>query len=184
MQIKTIKVGSLQTNCYVVIDEKSREALVIDPGAEAENILPEIKGLKVCAILITHGHPDHFGALDEVKKETGAPILMAPEDGWFFKPDKEIKEGDKIKVGELTFSVLETPGHSGGSVCLYIPGHLFAGDTLFAEGCGRTDLPGGSTPKMRQSLTKLANLPEDTIVYPGHDEFTTIKKEKERGTLG
>ena len=184
MQIKTVKVGSLQTNCYVVIDEKSREAMVIDPGAEAEKILPEIKNLKVRSIIITHGHPDHFGAVDELKKETGAPILMSPEDAWFFKPDKEIKDGDEIKVGELTFSVLKTPGHSSGSVCLYIPGHLFAGDTLFREGCGRTDLPGSSTQQMRQSLKRLSNLPPDTVVYPGHDEFTTIKNEKERGTLG
>ncbi len=184
MQIKIVKVGSLQTNCYIIIDEKSREAVVIDPGDESHKIIPEIKGLKIRCIILTHAHPDHFGAVDEIKKITGAPLLMNPEDNWFFKPDKEIKEGDEIKFGGLTLKVLHTPGHSKGSVCLYIDGHLFSGDTLFSEGCGRTDLPGGSMADMRKSLKRLSTLPDDTKVYPGHDESTTISREKERGTLG
>jgi hydroxyacylglutathione hydrolase len=184
MQIKTIKVGDLQTNCYIVIDEKNKEAVVIDPGDEAPKILPEIRGLKVRYIILTHGHPDHFGAVDEVKTATGAPFLMSSEDSWFFKPDQELKEGDQIKFGNLALKVMSTPGHTKGCVCLYTNGHLFSGDTLFSEGCGRTDLPGGSTQEMRKSLKRLSTLPDETLVYPGHDESTTIRTEKERGTFG
>lgn len=184
MQIKTIKVGSLQTNCYILVDEKSQEAVVIDPGDEAAKILLEIRSLKVHYIILTHAHPDHFGAVDEIKKITGALLLMNPEDSWFFKPDKEIKEGEEIRFGGLTLKVLHTPGHSKGSICLYTIGYLFSGDTLFSQGCGRTDLPGGSMDEMRRSLKRLSTLPDETLVYPGHDEATTIRQEKERGTLG
>ncbi|NQT29152.1 MAG: MBL fold metallo-hydrolase [Candidatus Saganbacteria bacterium] len=184
MQIKTVKVGSLQTNCYIVIDDKSREAIVIDPGDEAQKIVAAIKGLKVKYIVITHGHPDHFGAIDQVKKTTGAAILMNPADAWFFKPDQEIAEGDQIKFGDIVLEVLQTPGHSEGGVCLYTPGYLFAGDTLFSTAHGRVDLPGGSMKKMLNSLKRLGALPPNTQVFPGHDESTTIALEKERGTLG
>lgn len=95
-----------------------------------------------------------------------------------------MKDGDEVRIGALSLKVLHTPGHSKGSVCLYMPGHLFSGDTLFSTTWGRTDLPGGSEMEMRQSLRKLSLLPDDTVVYPGHDETTTIGKEKERGTLG
>jgi hydroxyacylglutathione hydrolase len=184
MQIKTIKVGSLQTNCFILIDEKSKEAVVIDPGDEAERILPEISGLKVRYIILTHGHPDHFGAIDEIKKATGASLLMHPADSWFFKPDQALNEGDEVKFGDIVLKVLHTPGHSKGCICLQTGEHLYSGDTLFAWGCGRTDLPGGSTADMRKSLKRLSGLPDNTQVYPGHDEFTTIKDEKERGTFG
>ena len=184
MLIKTIKVGDLQTNCYIVIDEKSREAVVIDPGDEASKILSAIKDLKVRYIILTHGHPDHFGAMDVLKKATRAPLLMNSEDGWFFKPDQELREGDEIRFGELVFKVLHTPGHSKGGICLYSDGFLFSGDTLFSQGCGRIDLPGGSREEMEKSLKRLASLPDETQVFPGHDELTTIREEKERGTLG
>lgn len=184
MIIKTIKVGSLQTNCYVIVDEKTGEAVVIDPGDEAAKILPALEGLKVRHIIVTHGHPDHFGAIDEVKKATGAPLLMHGGDEWFLVPDLVLKEGDEIKFGELSLKVLHTPGHSPGGICLYREGHLFSGDTLFAEAHGRVDIPGASAAAMRESLQRLSRLPDDTIVYPGHDETTTIRQEKERGTLG
>ena len=184
MLIKTIKVGSLQTNCYIVIDEPSNEAIIIDPGDEAGRILPETRGLKIRYIIITHGHPDHFGAIDEVKKKTGALLLANPADNWFFNPDQELKEGDEVVFGGITLKVLQTPGHSKGCICLYTPGHLFSGDTLFSGTCGRTDLPGGSSAEMSSSLMRLSTLPDETKVYPGHDEFTTIKDEKERGTFG
>ncbi len=190
MKIKTIKVGNLETNCYIVIDENSSEAAVIDPGDEEEKILPEIKGLKVRYIVLTHGHPDHFGAIDDLIKATGAPVLVSAEDSWFVKPDQELKDGQEIKFGSIVLKVLHTPGHSRGSVCLYLPagrqgtaGYLFSGDTLFSEGHGRTDLPGGSLPEMERSLKRLSQLPDDTVVFPGHDEATTILREKERGTL-
>jgi glyoxylase-like metal-dependent hydrolase (beta-lactamase superfamily II) len=184
MLIKTIKVGDLQTNCYIVIDEKSNEAVIIDPGDEASEILRELKNLKIRYIILTHGHPDHFGAVNNIKAKTGAPLLMHPADNWFFKPDKELSEGQEIKFGEISLKVLHTPGHTKGGVCLYANGHLFSGDTLFSEAHGRTDLPGGSIEEMRKSLKRLASLPDETRVYPGHDEETTIGLEKERGTLG
>lgn len=184
MIIKTIKVGDLQTNCYIVIDEESREAAIVDPGGEASKILPEIKGFKIRYIILTHGHPDHFGAIDELKKATQAPVLIHPADSWFIKPDRELKDGDEIKFGGLSLKVIHTPGHSKGGICLYGNGYLFSGDTLFSEGFGRTDLPGGSRDEMKRSLKRLSALPDETLVYPGHDESTTIKKEKERGFLG
>ncbi|MDD5382921.1 MAG: MBL fold metallo-hydrolase [Candidatus Margulisbacteria bacterium] len=184
MKFKTVKVGNLRTNCYIIFDEHNGEGVIVDPGDEAAKILPEIAELKVRYIIITHGHPDHFGALDELKKKTGAPLLMNSGDNWFFNPDRTIKEGDEISFGRVTLKVLQTPGHSRGGVCLYAPGYLFSGDTLFAGTCGRTDLPGGSAEAMAKSLKKLAQLPGETMVFPGHDEFTTIQQEKERGTLG
>ena len=183
MKIITVKVGSLQTNCYIVIDEKTKEALVIDPGDEPEKIISQLAGLKVRYIVLTHGHPDHFGALDAVKEKTKALLLMSAEDDWFFRPDKKLNDGDKIKIGALSFEVLHTPGHSPGSICLYSRGHLFSGDTLFSTTHGRTDLPGGSREAMQKSLQRLVALPDDTLVYPGHDESTSIGQEKERGTL-
>jgi len=183
MKIKTIKVGSLLTNCYIVIDEKSSEAVVIDPGDEGGKILPEIKGLKVRYTILTHGHPDHFGAIDDLSRATGAPLLFNSADSWFFKPEEDLKEGQEIRFGGISLKVMHTPGHSRGSICLYTAGYLFSGDTLFSEGHGRTDLPGGSMPEMERSLRKLSELPDDTVVFPGHDEPTTILQEKERGTL-
>jgi len=173
----------LQTNCYIVVDEKSTEAIIIDPGDEAAKILPNLAGLSIRYIVITHGHPDHFGALDEIKKQTRVPVLIHPDDNWFIEGDNNLKDGDEIKFGSLTLKVIHTPGHSQGSLCLYLPGHLFSGDTLFSTTHGRVDLPGSSPRAMRQSLKTLAALPDDTIVYPGHDETTTIGQEKERGTL-
>lgn len=184
MLIKTIKVGSLQTNCYILSDEATREAVVIDPGDEAKLILPALQGLKVKAIVLTHGHPDHFGAVAEVKKATGAPLLMNWDDGWFLKPDGQLNEGQEIAIGKTLIKVIATPGHSLGSVCLLVDDQLFSGDTLFADTYGRTDLPGGSEKAMQKSLRKLAALPIATPVYPGHGEATTIGQEKERGTLG
>jgi len=181
MQIKTIKVGPLRTNCYVVVDEKSGEAVVIDPGDEAEKILPEIKGLKIRAIIVTHGHMDHFGAVSAIKQATGARLLMHPADNWFIVPDQNI--GDKIFFGSITFDVIPTPGHSPGGFCLYTKGFLFSGDTLFANTYGRTDLPGSCEADMLRSLKRLAQLPDDTRVLPGHGDCTSIALEKERGTL-
>jgi glyoxylase-like metal-dependent hydrolase (beta-lactamase superfamily II) len=184
MKITTIKVGSLQTNCYILSDEASGEAVVIDPGDEARKLLAAVQGLKVLYIVLTHGHPDHFGAIDELKKKTGAQLLGHPADNWFLKQDQEIKEGDTISFGQEKLKVYHTPGHSQGSICLYTPGHLFSGDTLFYSDHGRTDLPGGSGDEMKHSLKRLAGLPAETKVYPGHEAFTTIGQERERGTLG
>ncbi len=172
MLIKTIKVGSLQTNCYILTDEASGEAVVIDPGDEADLILPEVKELNVKAIILTHGHPDHFGALAEVKKATGVPLYQS------------LNEGEEIVIGKCIIKVIATPGHSLDSICLYVDAQLFSGDTLFYKDHGRTDLSGGSALAMRQSLKRLAGLPPETVVYPGHGRPTTIRAEKENGTLG
>jgi len=184
MKIKTIKVSILRTNCYIIIDEPANEAIVIDPGDEADEIIPHLEGLKVKYIVITHGHWDHVGAVEEIKKFTNAPVAMSLGDDWFALPDKELKDGDILTIGQLKFKVIHTPGHSKACICLYTTGHLFSGDTLFAGTCGRMDLPGGSQTDMVKSLKRLTNLPDDTIVYPGHGETTTIAQEKERGTLG
>lgn len=184
MLIKTIKVGSLQTNCYIITDEATKEAAVIDPGDEANLILPEIEGLKVKAIFLTHGHPDHFGAVDELKILTKAPLYMNWDDGWFLEPDAQLNESQEIKIGSLTFKVIATPGHSLGGVCLLVEDCLFSGDTLFFGTWGRTDLPGGSEAAMQKSLRRLGTLPPATRVFPGHGRPTTIQQEKEQGTIG
>ncbi|MDI6731644.1 MAG: MBL fold metallo-hydrolase [Candidatus Margulisbacteria bacterium] len=174
MQIKTIKVGELQTNCFIVIDESTKDAVVIDPGDEAGKILAELKGLKVKKLIITHGHYDHVGAVKELKKRLRADVLMHPDDAWLFQPDVFVNDGDEINFGNLALKAIHTPGHTPGGICLYLDGHLFSGDTLFAGTYGRTDLPGGSEGLMAQSLKKLAKLPPSTKVYPGHGGQTTI----------
>jgi len=184
MNIQTIKVGSLQTNCYIVSDPVTKEAIVVDPGDEPEEILPEIGSLNIRYIVITHGHWDHIGAVSALKKATKAKVLMQAKATYSLKPDQEIKEGDEVVFGQTKLKVLATPGHSPGGICLYSDKHLFSGDTLFYGTYGRTDLLGSSQKDMEASLKRLATLPDDTIVYPGHGRSTTIKQEKEQGTLG
>lgn len=199
MKIKTIVVGPLQVNCYIAYDEGTKEAMVIDPGDEPDMIMDLIEqaGLKVKLILLTHGHFDHVGAVDDMKELTGAPILIHRKDKeiysqanthaymWGFRignppePDKFIDEGDEVKIGELQFQVLHTPGHTQGSICLYGMGTVFSGDTLFRDSIGRTDLPGGDMSSMGNSFRRLMKLPHDTIVYSGHGEKTTIGREKQ-----
>ncbi|MBI5699557.1 MBL fold metallo-hydrolase [Candidatus Saganbacteria bacterium] len=176
MNIKTIKVGELRTNCYIVSDDK--EALVIDPGFEIEKIAPEIAGLKVKAIVLTHGHYDHvteaFGL--------GAPIWIGEKDEFMLlhstgkKADRPLKDGEMLQG----FKIILTPGHTPGGICLYNEKEkvIFTGDTLFAGDHGRTDLPGGSESEILSSLKKLLDLPPETRVYPGHGRPTTIGDEQ------
>lgn len=184
MQIKTIKVGELQTNCYILIDEQSNQAVIIDPGDEAEKILPEIKELSIRYIIITHGHYDHIQAVGFVKNQTKAEVLMNAKAAYGLKPDLTVKDGDEISFGKIVLKVIETPGHSPGAICLYTDKHLFSGDTLFHSTYGRVDLPGSSPQAMAASLKRLATLPDETKVFPGHGWSTTIGEEKKRGTLG
>ncbi|HLC16780.1 MAG TPA: MBL fold metallo-hydrolase [Thermodesulfovibrionia bacterium] len=198
MIIKSLTVGSLQVNCYIVYDEATKDAIVIDPGDEPDMVMDLIEevNLKVNFILLTHGHFDHIGAVDDMKGFTGAPILLHKADKhlysqanvhasmWGFRignlpePERFIEEGDEIKAGALEFRVLHTPGHTHGSSCFYGMGVLFSGDTLFRDSIGRTDLPGGDMLAMGDSFRKLMELPLDTVVYCGHGPATTIGREK------
>lgn len=191
MLIKTLPVGQLETNCYVVTDEASLQCAVIDPGDESSTILNylEANHLHCTHILITHGHFDHTMAVRAVQEETGAQVYMHEKDAHatpelanmkFNPPDGTIfyQEGDEIAVGALCFRVLETPGHSEGSVCLLCEDAIFTGDTLFAGSCGRTDFPGSDPAKMAASLTRLYQLEGDFEVYPGHMDTSSLERER------
>ena len=191
MFIKCLPVGHLMTNCYVVGDETSRLCAVIDPGDESNTILDYLEDnhLKCEAILLTHGHYDHVGAVETVQEETGATVYMHPADAGsavgsdmfaYEPPDGSImlREGSQIQVGPLTFDTLETPGHTPGGVTFRCENALFTGDTLFQGSCGRTDLPGGSGADMLRSLRRLAELDGDYRVFPGHGEETTLERER------
>jgi len=197
-----LAVGALQCNCSVIGDEATREAMVIDPGDDIEDLLAIIRkhNLQVKQIVITHAHIDHVGGAMKLRTATGAPILLNQNDYALLKMldvqaawigvatpgnveiDHSLANGENVTAGSITASVLQTPGHTEGSICLYFPTEkkLIAGDTLFAGSIGRTDLPGGSYPKILRSLhdTVLA-LPDDTVVIPGHGPITTIGNERE-----
>jgi hydroxyacylglutathione hydrolase len=197
-----IPVGPLRCNCSIIGDEATLEAMVIDPGDDISKIvaLLEKHKLTVKQIVITHAHIDHVGGAMKLRALTGAPILlnendyallkmldvqaawlgMSPPDG--VEIDQNLAHGDSLKTGSLEATVLHTPGHTEGSVCLYFPAEkkLIAGDTLFAGSIGRTDLPGGSMEKILRSLKgKLLELPDETLVVPGHGSLTTIGDERE-----
>lgn len=188
MKIDTLVLGQLQTNCYLVAD-KDGAAVVIDPAAAPELILQTAreKGLQIRAVFLTHGHFDHVGGVRGVAEALRCPVWMheneltLPEyltDGKLYYTDG-YDEGDTVTVGKLTFSVLHTPGHTPGSVCLRCGTALFSGDTLFAGSCGRTDFSGGSGAEMCKSLRRLAEIPDNLAVYPGHGEETTLARERE-----
>jgi hydroxyacylglutathione hydrolase len=214
-----LPVGMLQCNCHIVGDPHTREAIVIDPGDDDAEILSVIERhrLKVTAIVVTHTHIDHVGGLHHLQEATGAPVYLHGDDLGLYRMleqqaawlrwktpepariDQLVREGDVIRWGRYQGQILHTPGHTQGSICLYMPsdlpmapgdgapaqgtksgtGQLFAGDTLFAGSIGRTDLWGGSFEEIINSLMgKVLALPDSTIVYPGHGEATTIGKER------
>jgi hydroxyacylglutathione hydrolase len=197
-----LPVGMLQCNCSIFGDEQTREALVVDPGDEIAQILEVLgrHGLTVKSIVITHAHIDHIGGAQKLKQATGAPVYMNLNDSelqrmldaqatWLGMPpveqveiDVPVKDGDKLLVGASEIQVLHTPGHTQGSISLFMPGEgkLVAGDTLFRDSIGRTDLPGGDSKQIIRSIhEKLMPLPDETIVIPGHGENTTIGREKQ-----
>ncbi len=198
-----LPVGLLQCNCSIFGDEQTREALVIDPGDNIDDILAVLEkhALRVKAIVITHAHIDHIGGAAKLKAATGAPVLMNQDDqelydhldvqaSWLGMEtptraaiDDAARDGDVLRLGAADFRVLHTPGHTQGSISLWIPAEnkLIAGDTLFRDSIGRTDLPGGNPRQILRSIEdKLLGLPEETVVVPGHGPNTTIGREKER----
>lgn len=190
MLIKTIPVGRLAANCYVVSDEDTLLCAVVDPGDEPSAILDYIEENRLCCrlILLTHGHADHVSAAAALAKETGAQVCMSKRDvrvplgtGDGFVPPENTQfctDGEKLHVGGLVFTVIETPGHTPGGLTFRCEDALFTGDTLFSGSCGRTDLPGGSMPAMLASLARLAALDGDFEVYPGHMDSTTLQAER------
>ena len=197
MLIKTLPVGQLETNCYVVTDENALVCAVIDPGDESNTILDYIEDNKLSckAILITHAHFDHVSAVNAMLEATGAELYMCEKDlelaktgasGRFTPPENThfYKDGDEVKVAGLTFKVMETPGHTPGGVTLICGDALFTGDTLFRGSCGRTDLPGGDMRAELRSLKRIASLEGDYEVYPGHAESSMLSIAREHNPYG
>lgn len=187
MKIMSLELGSYGTNCYIVYDENTKNAAVIDPGAEADYIMKyvEKEGLSVKLILLTHGHFDHTGAVDELRSLTGAEVRVHEKDYKDRLGNIDMSayanyfgEGDDIKLDSLSFKVLNTPGHTPGSCVFLIDGVMLSGDTLFAGSCGRTDFPGGSWEQMMESLKRLSQLDGDYSVLPGHMGATTLSRER------
>ncbi|MCJ7807470.1 MAG: MBL fold metallo-hydrolase [Dehalococcoidia bacterium] len=203
MLFRALELGPFLANCYIVGSDRTGEGIIIDPVAEAETIMDNVRqlGLTIKLIIATHSHPDHIMALGQIKEETGAPFAMHEAEsagmiasgmarvmGMFMsgsaeplpKPDMLLKDGEAIEVGDLSFTVLHTPGHSPGGISLYGQGMVFVGDTLFNFSIGRTDFPGCSHQQLIESInSKLLTLPDETIVYPGHGPQTTIRAERQ-----
>ena len=193
IDIQTLVLGELQTNCYLVSLPGSNDVVVIDPGDDIPMLKAALAGKNVCGVLITHAHYDHILGLPALKDdpiyvhEADAPALTdavrncAP--AHYAQPSvpatHTVRDVDVITLAGISFTVLHTPGHTKGSVCYLVDGELlFSGDTLFQAGCGRTDLPGGSSLELRQSLRKLLSMEKDVPVYPGHGGATTLFRER------
>jgi glyoxylase-like metal-dependent hydrolase (beta-lactamase superfamily II) len=199
--IATLPVGMIQTNCYIVGCEETREGVIIDPGGHPERILAQVEryGLAIKVVLNTHAHFDHTDANGAIVQATGAPLALHPQDQSILKasggaamfglqadpsppPDLDLHDGDELEIGALRFRVLHTPGHTPGHVCFYEAEQdaLFDGDVLFYRGIGRTDLPGGNWQQLMDSIQQvLFALPDQTVVYSGHGPATTIAEEKQ-----
>jgi glyoxylase-like metal-dependent hydrolase (beta-lactamase superfamily II) len=172
MIIKQLDIGFMDNFCYIVACEKSRKALVIDPGHDVDRIVSaaEKLGLDIETIINTHGHGDHTAGNAELKSLTGAKIIIhALDAAGYPAADVFLKDEKTLQLGEITFDVIHTPGHTPGGICLYAQGNLFTGDTLFVGDSGRTDLAGGDRPTLGKSIRRLVQLPDDTIIWPGHD---------------
>ena len=188
LKVYAMALGAYQTNCYIIHDEASKTCCVIDPGYDADLVLSKLDslGLTLEAILLTHGHFDHVGAVKELAAETGCAVYLHPEDltmppmmtaGPLYYTNT-YAEGTRLSLAGLDIAVLHTPGHTPGSVCLLVENTIFSGDTLFQGSCGRTDLPGGDWATITKSLHRLAALEGNFWVYPGHGGSTTLRDEK------
>lgn len=205
MKIDRVVVGPLEVNCWIVADDAEGPCVVIDPGGDSAELLCVLDARVPAAIFLTHGHFDHIGAVRALVESTGAPLLVHAEDaasitspqtngGALFgfsdsapEATRLLVDGDAIQAGVLTFCVVHTPGHTPGGICLLVSdpsggsAHLFSGDTLFAGSVGRTDFPGGDARTLSRSIAeKIATLPPDTAVHPGHGPDTTIARELRR----
>jgi hydroxyacylglutathione hydrolase len=202
MQIYSIKMGYIGTNCFILVNEKTGSAAVIDPGGFDAGLVSEIgknEIERVEMILLTHGHYDHLLGVYDLKKYTGAKVAIHEDDSGcldneseslafhlgrgvqkYLKPDIVLSDNSSLSLGDIVIDVIHTPGHSRGSVCFVCEQEktIFTGDTLFKNDVGRTDLPGGSMTQLQKSIKKLSCLSNDYIVYPGHDGFTTMADEK------
>jgi hydroxyacylglutathione hydrolase len=199
MRVTTFTVGAFQENCYLVEDDVTRTAALIDPGSESAKLIAAIQrsSAQLLAIWLTHAHVDHLGAIGGVKARWNVPVYLHPLDGPLYRvadrqaelygmefdqappPDQEFSDGQTLDLGDLTFEVMHAPGHSPGHVVIHGHGVAFVGDCLFAGSIGLTDLPASKGADLEKSLERIAALPEDTVVYPGHGPATTIGAERE-----
>ena len=202
IDIKSFKVGRLKTNCYLILDLENFSGVMIDPGGEIKNFEKIISSFKIEYILLTHGHFDHILNVKKYKNLTDAKIVMPEKEKTFsvdsnlnlssrflksnllesFTPDILVKEGDFIGFGKEKIKVMETPGHTQGSVCYILKNNIFSGDTLFFKTIGSTNFPTGNDEDMKKSLKKLYDLEGDYFIYPGHSKMTFLKNERENHT--
>ena len=206
LHVQFLVMGPIQNNVYIIGSEDAGGLLLVDPSCESERILAALGGRSVDAIVLTHAHWDHVGAAAKMREATGAPVIASDIDAPFitgdarleagmqrFEPcpvDKTVSHGDILQIGAMPWKVIGTPGHTPGSMCLFIDPQfgtdvngapiLISGDTLFCGSIGRTDFAGGSMADMRKSLKRLASLPDETVVLPGHNDLTTIGDERRR----
>jgi hydroxyacylglutathione hydrolase len=198
VNVQTLTVGAFQENCYLLVDDRTQHAVIVDPGSEGDRLVEAIdeSAAKLDAIWITHAHVDHVGAIASVKRRWDVPIYLHPLDRRLYEaagrqaqvygipfeepppPDREFEDGQRLKLGEAELTVMHAPGHSPGHVVIHGRGIALVGDCLFAGSIGRTDLPFSNPPQLADSLDRISALNPDTVVYPGHGMDTTIAQER------